>query len=144
MALRGNRNLVVHFEGKWSKYSRKYSGGKRVVLKNIDGDELCFMDLVNGIEKYTALKGMDIKWVKDGILWTIKNNAEVTDMWDNLIEDFGECHLYLENSNVPSTFIPLKKLPQTSQRKSPRFNVEANSKIPQKNKPYYFKHEKII
>lgn len=55
MSLLGKRDFKVHYGGCWNKIGGKtikiYIGRKIGILKDIVGDELCFMDLVKDIEE---------------------------------------------------------------------------------------------
>ncbi|KAF9626346.1 hypothetical protein IFM89_032195 [Coptis chinensis] len=101
------RNLILHYHGTFqeapdgSLYSQdNYRGGVMEKMRNVDGDRINFMDLVDDIKEnylFDISVGFEILYTLNGEKVYVKNDNDLMQMWAKMeVDTRGWSHVFVE------------------------------------------------
>ncbi|KAF9587589.1 hypothetical protein IFM89_004047 [Coptis chinensis] len=135
------RNLMLHYHGAFqeapddSLYAHdNYRGGVMEKMRNMDGDKINYMNLVDDLKEnylFDISAVFEVLYLCNGEKVYVKNDNDLMQMWANMDEDIsGWSHVFVEFEEelielVETMIVPT---PQVSTPKS-RKNVKKKSKM---------------
>ncbi|KAF9606534.1 hypothetical protein IFM89_025997 [Coptis chinensis] len=131
------RNLILHYHGTFqeapdgSLYSQdNYRGGVMEKMRNVDGDRINFMDLVDDIKEnylFDISVGFEILYTLNSEKVYVKNDNDLMQMWANMEEDIrGWSHVFVELEGEIIELVETMIMPTPKCRK-PTKNVKKMS-----------------